>query len=222
MSKTIFTIFDTETTGLFHRKDKPSLGIKKARNPILHPEDYPRVFQLAFIRMDEEGNILEQFSEYIKPDGWEIPTGPGNEFWDEHGYSTKECEEKGVPMKEALEKFVNSLNNSDYLVAHNLDFDKPIILSEISNYQISMPEGFVPPKNLCTMRFTIDYVRASHSAKNIEKYPFLQYTNKFPKLIELHEKLFSEGFDGAHDALVDVKATFRCLKELKRLKILDY
>jgi DNA polymerase-3 subunit epsilon len=125
-------------------------------------------------------------------------------------------------MEEALKKFVNSLDQSDYLVAHNLDFDKPIILSEISNYDISMPEDFTIPKNLCTMKFTIDYVKARHSDSNIEKYPFLAYSNKFPKLEELHEKLFSETFEGAHDALVDVMATFRCLKELKRLRILDY
>ena len=103
MKENIFTIFDTETTGLFNTKDKPSLGIKKARDPLRHPEDYPRVFQLAFIRMNDSGEILDQFSSYIKPDGWEIPTGPGNEFWERHGYTTEESAEKGIPMEEALD-----------------------------------------------------------------------------------------------------------------------
>lgn len=214
-----FLIFDTETTGLFNTKDKPELGIKKARNPINYPEDYPRVFQLAFIHMKEDGTIIDEFSEFIKPDGWEIPNEP---FWIQHGYSTEQCEELGVPMKDALNRFVEALNNSNYLVAHNLDYDRPVILSEISNYDIPMPEGFIAPQRLCTMKCTIDYVRSKHSEENIEKYPFLKFSNKFPKLIELHEKLFNEGFDGAHDALVDVRATFRCLKELKRLGILNY
>jgi DNA polymerase III epsilon subunit-like protein len=217
-----FLVFDTETTGLFNTKHKPEEGIYRARDPLLHPEDYPRVFQLAFLLMSEDGEIIEKFSSYIKPDGWVIPTGPGNEFWETHGYSTKECEEDGVPMVEALEKFVDAMGRADYLVAHNLDFDKPVILSELSNYQVPMPEGFTVPKSLCTMKFTIDYVRADHSKENIEKYPFLRNANKFPKLIELHIKLFGEGFDGAHDALVDVEATFRCLKELKVLNILTY
>ncbi len=75
-----FTIFDTETTGLFNTKDKPKQGIVKARDPMLFPEDYPRIFQIAWIRMKEDGTILEEFSEFIKPDGWVIPTGPGNEL----------------------------------------------------------------------------------------------------------------------------------------------
>lgn len=214
-----FLIFDTETTGLFHNKDKPKLGIKKARNPIQHPEDYPRVFQLAFLLMNEEGEILEQFSEFITPDNWVIPNEP---FWIEHGYSTEQCEQLGVPMAKALTSFVNALNKADYLVAHNLNYDRPVILSEIANYDIPMPEDFSIPKLLCTMQCTIDYVKADHTQENIEKYPFLKFSNKFPKLIELHEKLFSEGFDGAHDALVDVKATFRCLIELNRLGILKF
>lgn len=205
-----FLIFDTETTGLIP---------KNARNPIDYPEDYPRVFQLAFMKMDEEGNILDKFSEFIKPDGWEVPKEP---FWIKHGYSTEQCEELGVPMEIALNKFVDCMSTSDFLVAHNLDYDRPIILSEIANYQIPRPEGFIDPQLLCTMLCTINYVRANHSKENIEKYPFLKFSNKFPKLIELHEKLFNEGFDGAHDALVDVSATFRCLMKLKELGILRF
>jgi len=217
-----FLIFDTETTGLFNTKDKPTLGIKKARDPLLYPEDYPRVFQLAYVRIDDQGNILEEFNSFIEPDGWVIPTGPGNEFWDSRGYTTSLCKEKGIPMKEALEKFINSMSLSDYIVAHNLSFDKPIILAEISNYQMGVPDNFKPPKDLCTMKSTIDYVQASHSQANIAKYPFLEFSNKFPKLEELHEKLFSHGFENAHDALVDVKATFKCLVRLKELGILEY
>lgn len=41
-----------------------------------------------------------------------------------------------------------------------------------------------------------------------------------PILQELHNHLFNEDFDGAHDALADVKATARCFFELKRLGIL--
>jgi DNA polymerase III epsilon subunit-like protein len=44
--------------------------------------------------------------------------------------------------------------------------------------------------------------------------------NKWPKLEELHQKLFGEGFEGAHDALVDVQACARCFFELKRLGVI--
>ncbi len=39
---------------------------------------------------------------------------------------------------------------------------------------------------------------------------------KWPKLEELHNFLFKEGFDGAHDALNDVMATSKCYFEMNK------
>lgn len=221
----LFLLFDTETTGLFHTKDKPKEGIRKARNPMDHPEDYPRIFQLAYILMNQDGEVLEEFSEFIKPDGWVIPTERDSpdvpNFWEEHGYSTEECNRIGVPAKVAFNKFARALERCNFLVAHNLSFDRPVTLAELKRYdvQIKMTKK---PTLLCTMMSTIDFVGAKHSPENIKKWDFLKNKAKFPKLAELHEKLFSEDFDGAHDALNDVRATFRCLKELFNRGIMSY
>jgi len=43
---------------------------------------------------------------------------------------------------------------------------------------------------------------------------------KWPSLIELHTKLFDEGFDGAHDALADVKACAKSFFELKEREVI--
>ena len=43
---------------------------------------------------------------------------------------------------------------------------------------------------------------------------------KWPTLTELHTKLFSEGFDEAHNASADVEATARCFLELVRLNVI--
>ncbi len=43
------------------------------------------------------------------------------------------------------------------------------------------------------------------------------YGYKWPKLSELHFKLFNTGFEEAHNAAVDIKATAKCFWELKRL-----
>lgn len=221
----IFLLFDTETIGLFNTKDKPKEGIKKARNPMVHPEDYPRIFQLAFILMNQKGEVLEEFSEFIKPDGWEIPTERDSpdvpNFWEDHGYSTEECKRLGVPAKVAFNRFARALEKCNFLVAHNLGFDRPVTLAELKRYdiKISMPKK---PTLLCTMMSTIDYVNVPHSDENMKKWSFLRNKPKFPKLEELHDKLFSEDFDGAHDALNDVRAMFRCLKELFNRGIMSY
>ena len=49
-----------------------------------------------------------------------------------------------------------------------------------------------------------------------------RYKNyKWPKLEELHRILFKEEFDGAHDAMGDVKAMVRCFFELDRLGVIN-
>jgi DNA polymerase III subunit alpha len=44
---------------------------------------------------------------------------------------------------------------------------------------------------------------------------------KWPKLEELHHKLFGTKFDEAHNAVADVEATTRCFFELLRLKVIN-
>lgn len=46
------------------------------------------------------------------------------------------------------------------------------------------------------------------------------YGNKWPKLSELHFKLFKTDFSEAHNALVDIEITAKCFWELKSLGIL--
>ena len=46
------------------------------------------------------------------------------------------------------------------------------------------------------------------------------YGNKWPKLKELHEKLFGTGFDEVHNAALDIQATAKCFWELKRRGII--
>ena len=43
---------------------------------------------------------------------------------------------------------------------------------------------------------------------------------KWPSLTQLHEKLFGEDFDAAHNASADVEATTRCFLELIRFDLL--
>jgi hypothetical protein len=42
------------------------------------------------------------------------------------------------------------------------------------------------------------------------------YGFKWPKLSELHYKLFGVGFNEAHNAAIDIHATAKCFWELKK------
>ena len=62
---------------------------------------------------------------------------------------------------------------------------------------------------LCTMQSATNHCRIPGP-----------YGYKWPKLDELHRKLFNEPLAGAHRALVDVRACARCYFELRRLKVM--
>jgi len=88
------------------------------------------------------------------------------------------------------------------MIAHNMNFDIPILVNEMRLSKISATNK---PRKVCTMMSTIKFVGALKS----------NGTPKWPKLSELHIKLFGVDFDGAHDALEDVRATARCYQKLK-------
>ena len=48
-----------------------------------------------------------------------------------------------------------------------------------------------------------------------------RYGFKWPKLEELYDKCFSEKLENAHDALVDVKATYRIFQKLHDDKVFN-
>lgn len=203
----LFLIFDTETTGL------PPKGHEDDIFGNLHA--MPRIFQLAAHLTTYDGKIIDSFSEFITPDGWEIPNGPNDHFWRDYGYTTELCKEKGVPMKSGLDWMTNAMSQATHIVAHNYAFDRSLLISELIRYNYSPDSVGNFPKPLCTMMTTINLVEAQFSDELLAKYPeFLSGKNKFPKLEELHQFLFGVGVENAHDAEWDLKATHKCLIEL--------
>ena len=187
----MYLFFDTETNGL----------PKKYNGDIRDLDNWPRVIQLAFVMVDDEMNEVETFCELIQPDGWTIPE---EQFWIDNGYTTAENAAKGIPAKQALERFAAAVDKCHTMVAHNVTFDTPIVSAEMLRYGIKANSR---PNKLCTMKSSTDFVGARNVRGGI----------KWPKLEELHEKLFGEKFDNAHDALADVRATLKCFIQLQKL-----
>lgn len=167
-----------------------------------------RMTQLAFILTDAEGNILKQYESLIKPNGWVIPK---EKFFIDNNMSTERCEEHGKPVFEALREFQEALKLSQYKIAHNINFDNQIVQNELIFAGISH-QMFEFKKRCCTMLSTVDFVGALNRWGK---------PGKWPTLTELHVKLFECEFEGAHDALDDVKAMVNCFFELKKRGIIN-
>ncbi|KAF0237888.1 MAG: DNA polymerase III subunit [Prolixibacteraceae bacterium] len=107
---------------------------------------------------------------------------------------------EGQPLNIVLEH----LEQANFLVAHNMSFDEKIVGCEFLRNGI---QNSIPAKNrICTMERTTNFC-AIHGP----------YGNKWPKLSELHYKLFKTNFEEAHNAAVDISATAWCFWELRRM-----
>lgn len=180
---------DTETNGL----------PRDWRSPMTKVDNWPRCIQLAWAMTDEFGFIVDQRVDLIKPDGWEIPS---EAFWINNGFSQEKSEKEGIPIAEALGYLIEAMNQVEYVVAHNMNFDYNVIGAEMIRAGLKAESK---KQKVCTMTLSTDLMKLPGRFKG---------TYKFPKLEELHRFLFEEDFDGAHDALVDVLACVRCFFEL--------
>lgn len=177
-------IFDTETTGL-----PKNQNLKFTPGNI---DNWPRVIQLAWeLVYTDSGEVIRSRSHLIKPDGWEVPK---EKFWIENNHSTERCEQFGISIIDALDEFIEDHSKAAVMVAHNIAFDYPTLGSEMLRYGKKCFHKI--PKH-CTKL----------DATGVLKIPGKNGLGfKSPKLVELYRYLFNQDFDGAHDALADVKA----------------
>jgi DNA polymerase III epsilon subunit-like protein len=188
-----YLFFDTETTGVPDNWNAP----------ITDFENWPRIVQLAWLIYDRNGSQILKNEFIIKPSNFEIPIESSNV----HGISTEYALEHGTPIEDVLQKFEKHCEKSKYLIAHNINFDSKVTSSEylriLSRNPISKLE------KMCTMESSTNYCKIPGN-----------YGYKWPKLSELHVKLFGVDFEGAHDALADIEATAKCFWEMRKLKLI--
>ena len=191
----MYLIFDTETTGL----------PKKWNAPVSDSDNWPRCIQLAWQLHDETGKLSSNNSFLIKPENFDIPF----ESEKVHGVSTALAMKDGLVLKEVINRFLIDLKKSKYLVGHNVKFDINIIGAEL--YRLGIVSNFSQLKVIDT---------CTEITANLCKLPGGRSGKfKFPTLIELHDFLFRDSFEHAHNASADVEATARSFFELIRTDI---
>lgn len=192
-------IYDTETTGLVDMKRTKDVNRQ------------PHLTQLAAMLV-EDGQVRAELSLVIDA-GVPIPRGAS----DVHGITNAVAERYGVKPLVAVGMFQNLLRQTDRVVAHNHDFDFVVMRS--AYLRGDKDPSLFSKENMPrvdTMTSSVDLVNLPPTEKMIRA-GFDKPKN--PKLEELHAFLFGESFDGAHDAMVDVRACFRCLEELENREV---
>jgi DNA polymerase-3 subunit alpha len=191
----MYLIYDTETTGL----------PKKWKAPISDSDNWPRMVQISWQIHDIKGDLVEVKNYIIKPEGYTIPYAVVKV----HGISTERAEKQGVALNFVLEEFNKALELCQFVVGHNIGFDNNIIGAEFYR------------KGISTKLSKIRIIDTKDDGADYCQLPGGRGGNfKWPKLGELHQKLFGAEFAEAHNAAADVEATARCFLEMIRLKII--
>lgn len=188
-----YLFFDTETTGIPRDYNAPASNTR----------NWPRLVQLGWILTDESGNEISSGNEIVKPEGFIIPSDASRV----HGITTEIALRDGKPLGQVIQSFLKDANGISCFVGHNISFDQRVVGAEL--IRLGIADNVSTARSLDTMKAATDYCKISGP-----------YGYKWPKLIELHRKLFSCDFEDAHDAMADITATKKCFFEMKRRKLI--
>ena len=185
---------DTETVGI------PA----DPTQPYTNHQNWPEMVSIAWQLQSESG-------EYITAGDYIVAPRPGVENGATHinGITPEMQETYGTEIRVILKKLLEAFADADLVVAHNVQFDQPVIFAELDRlgYEIPWKEWY------CTKAQSVDLCRIPN--------PSSRYAGKWkwPSLDELHQFLFNEpikGRDEFHGAAVDMWACARCYYEMQR------
>jgi len=180
----ISIIFDTETTGLPRDKNMPA---------VLAKDNWPDLVSLSW-RTYKNGILVKSHSYLVQPDGWTIP----EEATKIHGISQEKAA-TGFPLKEVLYIFCKDLHKATNTIAHNLAFDKQVILNALRWRLGERRVKWSPLADICTGILSTNELKLMFAGRTYGSY-------KMPSLRELYMATFNEEDPpGAHDSSRDVQ-----------------
>lgn len=180
--------FDTETTGLVNHK----LDHR-------HPAQ-PMAVQIG-MKLDGPNRVERAACNYmIAVDGWTI----SNEAAAITGIDDPLTLEFGVQLVNGVEMFLDLIACADVVVAHNAIFDITVMRRMVQVWAETTGEDYFDPfagkTPICTMLAATPIMKLPPRRNGDYKWPKLEQAVKF---------YFNEELEGAHDALVDVRACAR-------------
>ena len=183
-------IFDTKTTGKAN-----------FRAPASDPCQ-PNLVQIAAVLLDDQLQERAAFCFIIKPTFYSIP----KEESDIHGITTEIAMASGIPLPDAMTLFLQFVQMAHCRVAHNLQFDDLIVNAAM--HRLGDEIFSDDQKTFCTMQAMTPICALPGQYRDF----------KWPKLAEAYQYCAGSKLDGAHDALVDVRACATIYRWLQNRK----
>lgn len=185
--------YDTETTGLpIWKEPSESAG-------------QPHIVEIAALLYSPSGDLIDEFSTLVKPDGWTI----SQEMTDIHGISQEQAMDEGIPEAEAVAGYLAIHASAGLRVGHNVSFDDRILRIAIKRFGDGR-HGYLD-LNQIERDAIADAFKASESYCTCWKNkPVLAIPgprgHKLPTLAEAYQHYFGSTPEVAHRARADAEA----------------
>jgi DNA polymerase III epsilon subunit-like protein len=205
-------VFDTETTGLPQTKF--------INTDTLHL--WPHIVQFSYTIYDTEKNELVDSTDFIIKVSDSVTIS--SESMKIHKITNEISADKGVEIEKVIREFIDLLTTVDLLVGHNISFDLNMVKVEMMRI-IQFNERKVTPRQLRNYKSDLDYLykykniyctlrESIHLCNIFTVNKYGKKYLKFPKLLELHEKLFDSTPMNLHNSFNDILVTLRCFIKL--------
>jgi DNA polymerase III epsilon subunit-like protein len=204
-------VFDTETTGLL-----PKVKILNGETLPL----FPYSVQFSYIIFEDETNTILKMRDFIVRLPQDITISA--ECSKIHGITNEISRRYGIDIECVIDDFIQDYNAVTTVVAHNLNFDLTVLeadmmrvinSNQINADKIQVYKNFIASLNTskklyCTMQESIELCDIKAYYKDGREYI------KFPKLSELHDKLFQSVPNNLHNSMNDVIVCLRCFYKM--------
>ena len=159
----------------------------------LNKYDSSRLIAISWCICDFKGCQKLLRTIYIKPEGFTITNS------EIHGITQEKANELGISMKQMFDQLEQDLKDVKVMVAHNLEFDYNVIMSELHRLgnKKQLMNRLANLEKACTGEQTRDLLKISFSSTYNNQY-------KMPKLNELYMWCFKKNMENHHDPEQDV------------------
>lgn len=202
--------YDTETTGL-------PLFSEPSEDP-----RQPHIVQLGACLVDlDTGAEVACLDLVVRPDGWIIP----DDVAAIHGITTERASEIGVPARVVFDLLLELWECSQVRIGHNEQFDARMVRIALLRHRDTDPAAALHQRwkegpAECTQALATPILKLPPTARMraAGRHHF-----KSPNLREAYQFFTGRELEGAHSAMVDVRAcmhVYDCIKagQLERVK----
>lgn len=196
--------WDTETTGL-------PLFSQPSEDP-----GQPHLVQIAAVLFDENTRqAISSMNVIVRPEDWDIPEVVSRV----HGITTEQAMLVGIPEWCALSMFHEMWKVSSARLAFNEQFDARIMQIAYKRYRDNEhADAFKAGNAICAAKMASPIMKLPPTAKMVAAG---RKHNKMPNLGEAYHHFTGKVLEGAHSALVDVKACMEVYFAIKKMEISD-